>query len=133
MFNQAYHQHHLESPNCPTNLHFNYQAEQQRGVCWIESLKCKYCTYRTQSSKLYEEMETGKQGPKTSQTKPICVGSPPGQPNYGKKSAGNFPCPQLPSTLRNLSTAECKQGRTHDHGDGLGGLTKREDSPERLH
>lgn len=64
MFNLAYHQHKLESPNCPTNLQFDYPAEQQKGVCWVESLKCKYCTYHSQSTKLYEEVDTGKRGPK---------------------------------------------------------------------
>ena len=64
MFNSAYHQHHLESPNCPANLQFDYQAEQQKGVCWVESLKCGYCKYHGPSTKIYEEVDTGKRGPK---------------------------------------------------------------------
>lgn len=31
-------------------------------VCWKETLRCMYCTYRTESTKLFEEVETGLRG-----------------------------------------------------------------------
>ena len=34
------------------------------GVCWTESLKCTYCHFRSQKTKLYEEVNTGKRGKK---------------------------------------------------------------------
>lgn len=55
MFNAAYHMHQLQSPNCPTNLQFDFQREKQKGVCWKETLKCIYCNFRSESTKLYEE------------------------------------------------------------------------------
>ena len=64
LFNQAYHQHSLTSPNCPTRLEFDFTREQQMGVCWTESLKCTYCHFRSQKTKLYEEVNTGKRGKK---------------------------------------------------------------------
>ena len=64
LFNLSYHQHQLTSPNCPTRLEFDYTREQQMGVCWIETLKCTYCHFRSQKSKLYEEVDTGKRGTK---------------------------------------------------------------------
>lgn len=63
MFNKAFHLHQQASPNCPTNLQFDFNAEQQRGVCWKETLRCMYCTFRTESTKLFEEVETGLRGP----------------------------------------------------------------------
>ena len=60
LFNLAYHQHSLTSPNCPTRLEFDFTREQQMGVCWTESLKCTYCHFRSQKTKLYEEANTGK-------------------------------------------------------------------------
>lgn len=33
MFNRAFHLHQQASLNCPTNLQFDFDAEQQRGVC----------------------------------------------------------------------------------------------------
>lgn len=61
-FNRAFHLHQQASPNCPTNLKFDFNAEQQRGVCWKETLRCMYCTFSTESTKLFEERETGLRG-----------------------------------------------------------------------
>jgi hypothetical protein len=68
MFKQAYH---LENQNCPTNLHFDYQAEQrvldrESKVQVLHLPQARYQTIR------------GSRDRKTSQTKPICVGSPSG-------------------------------------------------------
>lgn len=62
MTNKAFHLHQQASPNCRTNLQFDFDAEQQRRVCWKETLRCMYCTYRTESTKLFEEVETGLRG-----------------------------------------------------------------------
>ena len=64
LFNLAYHQHLLTSPNCPTRLEFDYTREQQVGVCWTETLKCTYCHFRSEKTKQYEEASTGKRGKK---------------------------------------------------------------------
>ena len=53
LFNPAYHQHLLTSPNCPTRLEFDYTREQQVGVCWTETLKCTY----------YHDSPDGSRGP----------------------------------------------------------------------
>ena len=65
MFNTAYQQHKLQSPKCPTYLEFDFDAEQQKGVCWKETLKCRYCNFRSGQNNLYEEMQTDSQCPKT--------------------------------------------------------------------
>lgn len=65
MFNTAYQQHKLQSPKCPTYLEFDFDAEQQKGVCWKETLKCRYCNFRSGQNNLYEEMQTDSRGPKT--------------------------------------------------------------------
>lgn len=65
MFNAAYHMHMLQSPNCPTNLQFDFEREKQKGVCWKETLKCIYCNFHSESTKLYEETESETRGAKT--------------------------------------------------------------------
>uniref|UniRef100_K1QL72 Mutator-like transposase domain-containing protein n=1 Tax=Magallana gigas TaxID=29159 RepID=K1QL72_MAGGI len=65
MFNTAYRQHRLQSPKCTTFLEFDFEAEHQKGVCWKETLKCRYCNFRSGQNNLYEEMQTDSRGPKT--------------------------------------------------------------------
>ena len=65
LFNLAYHQHSLTSPNCPTHLEFDFtMREQQMGVCWTESLKCTFYHFRSRKTKLLEEANTWKRGKK---------------------------------------------------------------------
>ena len=54
LFNLAFHQHVLTSPNYPLRQDFDYTREQQMGVCnsW------------NQKSKIYEEVNTTKRGQK---------------------------------------------------------------------
>lgn len=58
MFYAAYHMHKLQSPNCQTNLQFDFQREKQNSVCWKETLKCINCNFHSESTKLYEETES---------------------------------------------------------------------------
>ena len=65
MFNTAYRQHREQSPGCPTKLQFDFQKEQQKGVCWKETLRCELCGFCSDRTKLYEELTTQSRGAKT--------------------------------------------------------------------
>ena len=58
------HQHRQLSPECAGDLVIDVEAEVQRGLAWQERLKCPKCTYLSPLHKLYEEIATGKRGPK---------------------------------------------------------------------
>ena len=54
-----------QSPGCPTKLEFDFQKEQQKGVCWKETLRCELCGFCSDRTKLYEELTTQSRGAKT--------------------------------------------------------------------
>lgn len=43
---------------------FEINSETKKGLCWVQSLKCKLCSYVGPRHKLYEEVETSSRGPK---------------------------------------------------------------------
>ena len=64
MFNWVSREHRYIRRSCPGSFDFDYQAEEQRGLCWRETVVCDTCSYRSKPFSLYKEIETGKKGRK---------------------------------------------------------------------
>ncbi|CAG2233518.1 unnamed protein product [Mytilus edulis] len=62
LFTRAFHEHLEQSPGCYGNFQFDYDAEEQRTMCWREKVVCTLCNYESLMYPLYEEIEEeGKQ------------------------------------------------------------------------
>lgn len=59
MWNEAISDHFCSSKQCPKRQspEFEVYSEQKRGICVLQSLKCKYCTFVSKTHKLFEEVE----------------------------------------------------------------------------
>ncbi|CAC5369984.1 unnamed protein product [Mytilus coruscus] len=65
LFTRAFHEHLEQSPGCKGNFEFDYDAEEQRTMCWREKVVCTMCKYESLMYPLYEEIgEEGKKGRK---------------------------------------------------------------------
>ncbi len=64
MWNTCYKEHLAQGNECPGNLHFDASREVKVGLAWKQALKCDGCSYQSDIFKLYEEVDTGKSGPK---------------------------------------------------------------------
>ncbi|CAC5415294.1 unnamed protein product [Mytilus coruscus] len=67
---RAFHEHLEQSPGCKGNFEFDYDAEEQRTMCWREKVVCTMCKYESLMYPLYEEIgekekRAGKQVPPT--------------------------------------------------------------------
>lgn len=105
MWNEAYKEHQVQSPSCPGDLGLDHDAEKQRGLCWIERLKCNSCAYRSKFHQLYEGVRTGRRGPLTAA--PNCAAQAAlTQTSIGNSSlrkimlASNIPAPSTTSMQR---------------------------------
>ncbi len=63
MWNQAITEHMLFEGKCDYP-HFEVGFEQQRGLCWRQSLKCKNCQYQGVTHNLYTEVPSTSPGPR---------------------------------------------------------------------
>ena len=65
MWNESFIEHHKENPTCDGHLEVDLEAERQRGLCWIERLYCRKCSYTSKYHELFEGVRMGRRGPKT--------------------------------------------------------------------
>lgn len=65
LFTEAFREHTAQFPDCIGDFQFDYDAEEQRTLCWREKVVCSLCTYSSKMHPLYEEIEEeGKRGRK---------------------------------------------------------------------
>lgn len=64
MFNAEMRNHKLFKSECDGDLIFDDQNHKQRGLAWIERLKCVKCGFLSNYYKIYNEVETDKPGQK---------------------------------------------------------------------
>ena len=68
LFGRSYSEHRTQSPNCSKFLQWDFAREKQRGLVWIESLKCTSCGYESTPEKLYTEVDVpGQRGRRAAQ------------------------------------------------------------------
>ena len=58
MMNKGRSEHASAYPRCKGRLIFNFPAEEQRGVCTRQQLKCNTCNYKSNKHNLYTETDT---------------------------------------------------------------------------
>ena len=58
MMNKGWSEHASSHPRCKGRLLFNFPAEEQRGVCTRQQLKCNTCNYKSNKHNLYTETDT---------------------------------------------------------------------------
>lgn len=65
LVNSAMLEHRENHPLCSAKFNFDYNAEQQRGLCWRERVKCELCTYTSTLTNIYAEVSTRRPGAKS--------------------------------------------------------------------
>ena len=56
--NKGWSEHASAYPRCKGRLIFNFPAEEQKGVCTRQQLKCNTCNYKSKTHNLYTETDT---------------------------------------------------------------------------
>ena len=62
MWNTAFKEHQDQHPKCRGKLQWDPDQERQRGLCWVESVTCTTCNYKSKPYKLFAEVDTGSRG-----------------------------------------------------------------------
>ena len=64
LFTDACHGNSEQFPDCIRTFEFNHTKDEQRTLCWRESVVCKLCDFKTEMVPLYKEIMTEKRGRK---------------------------------------------------------------------